>query len=437
MRSLIAKRLLQSRVPALLEHVQTYAEFEDVKAITQIQCDSFNAHWENAWRNIPFYAAWKAEYKLPERIGGVQDLADFPILTKSVLSDRRSLVVRTPGIERYTLTGGTSGVSTAFPMNSDDAKTSWTNTHLGRHWNGIGPGDRLFMIWGHSHLFSGRGAWRKQFMRQLKDWAANIDRKSAYNLSATELEMMATSINRARPMYVIGYGSCLAQLSYYLKDQGRDLTSAGVHRVVNTSETMVVADVPHVEDAFGCPVVNEYGSAEAGVIGYSEGSLYPVKIFWNDFIVRLVDRRIVLTTLGDRCFPLINYDTEDLSDDLAPEAGSALELQSLLGKAREIFTIRDVAGQEHDVSVVLFDHVLKQIPQVRSLHYTLQHDGRLKINYTSDGPPLNDFELWNILGQGLAREGITITPEMVVFSHLDLPLQTKAGKRLKVKYELS
>lgn len=433
MRRFIAKKLLQPRLPALDSLIKTYAQFEDVKDITRIQCESFNAHWENAWRNIPFYTSWKNEHKLPEQIRCVKDLADFPILTKSALLDQNHLVERTPGIEGYTLTGGTSGASTAFPMNKEDAKRSWTNTHLGRHWNGINPGDRLFMIWGHSHLFSGKGARRKQFLRQLKDWAVNIDRMSAYNLSTKQLSIIADNIDRAGPTYVIGYGSCLVQLSHFLSDHGRVLSGTGIRRVVNTSESMAIADVKHIENVFGCPLINEYGSAEAGVIGYSEGLLYPVKLFWYDFITRFVDRRIVLTTLRDRCFPLINYDTEDLCDDPMPESGSVLMLHSLLGKARDIFTIQDVQGKNHNVSVVLFDHILKQIRHIRTLHYTLRIHGDVEINYTADEETMPNSDLQKFFMNGLAKEGIIISKKMVSFNRLSVPMQTIAGKRVTLK----
>lgn len=435
LRERIAKRLLRDRVPALERLAARYEAAADPAEIARLQTERFNAHWQRAWRDVPFYTEWKAEHGLPDRIGYIDELAGFPVLTKVVLSERRTLMERTPGTERYTLTGGTSGISTAFPMNGDDARASWINTHLGRRWNGIAPGDRLFMIWGHSHLFSGRGAWRKQIKRKAKDWAANIDRMSAYNLSARELDAIAAGIRAARPAYVIGYGSCLVQLAHHLRDAGRDLRDAGVRRVVNTSETMPPADAPGVEAVFGCPVINEYGMAEAGVIGYSAGALYPVRVFWHDFAVRIADRRILLSTLGTRCFPLINYDTEDLSDDAMPGSGSVLAFQSLLGKARDVFALRDADGVPHDVSVVLFDHVLKQLPQLRSLHYTLRADGGVRVDYTAEGAPLTQADLQTRFAEGLAREGIRIRPDATEFHRLDAPLQTVAGKRVTLKRE--
>lgn len=435
MRDRVARLLLRNRLPALQILAQTYSDVTDPQIIARIQLARFNVHWDNAWRNIPFYMEWKMEFGLPDSIQDIRALADFPLLTKSVLSERRELVERTPNSIRHTLTGGTSGVSTAFPMNNLDAISSWSDTHLGRYWNDIMPADRLFMIWGHSHLFSGKGAQIKQIKRRFKDWAINIDRVSAYDLTSSALDSIADSIMASRPVFVIGYGSCLAQLSHHLKNQGRGLSSVGVRRVVNTSETISDFDSKNVMAAFGCPVVNEYGMAEAGVIGYSVGSLYPVKIFWHNFIVRSTESRIILTTLGDRCFPLINYDTEDFSDDITPKNGSILELQELKGKSRDVFTITDAEGRGHDVSVVLFDHVLKQIPQLRSLHYTLLADGRVRIDYTAEDVPLSEAELQTRFAEGLAQEGIVITPQMTAFHRLDAPLQTVAGKRVTLKRE--
>lgn len=435
MREIIAKCLLRPRLHALDALTAIYEQTADAQTIAELQRDRFNAQWARAWRKVPFYQLWRDTHDLPERIDHIRDLRDFPVLTKTELSNSRDLLELTPGTHRYTLTGGTSGISTAFPMNGHDAQSSWTNTHLGRRWNGIEPGDRLFMIWGHSHLFSGKTAWLKKCKRQAKDWAANIDRVSAYNLSAQELDQITAELVRARPAYVIAYGSCLVQLCHHLRDRGRDLRQAGVHRVVNTSETMSAIDMPLVQEVFGCTVINEYGMAEAGVVGYSKDALYPVSIFWHDFVVRTQDLRIILTTLGDRCFPLINYDTEDLTDDSLPETGALLTLNSLLGKARDVFSIRDAEGAEHNVSVVLFDHILKQIPQLRTLHYTLRDGGGVCIDYTAEGAPLETTRLQGLFADGLAHEGIRICAKDTEFRRLDVPLQTVAGKRVTMKKE--
>jgi len=435
-RKSLASILLRSRSVHLSHLSDLYDRKLDSDEIAIIQKNHFNKHWAYAWENIPFYSDWRSRHKLPAKIDTISDLCAFPILTKSDLSNKRDLVQKTPYIERYTRTGGTSGIATAFPMNKLDARSSWSNTHLGRRWNGIEPGDKLFMIWGHSHLFAGPGGKLQQTKRKFKDWAANIDRASAYNLSSVELESIASDILRSKPAYLIAYGSCLGQLCNYLIDQNRDFRDLGVKRIVNTSETILSEDADLVESVFHCPVINEYGMAEAGVIGYSKGKLYPVNIFWSDFAIRLFDRRIILTTLGERCFPLINYDTEDLGTSKNTKSGMVVRLDSLLGKARDIFLVKDIDGNSQSVSVILFDHILKQIPQLRSLHYILTASLGIRVEYTAEGEVPTESTLRNYFLIGLSKEGVKLKPTNIEFHRLKNPLQTKAGKRLTMKIEI-
>lgn len=435
MRKFLASILLRSRGVRLDQVRDLYDRPLDPDEIAIIQKNRFNEHWGYAWKKIPFYTDWRSRHNLPASINSISDLCEFPILTKCTLSDNCHLMQQTPHVERYTRTGGTSGIATAFPMNKFDAMSAWTNTHLGRRWNGIEPGDKLFMIWGHSHLFEGAGAKLMHTKRQIKDWAVNIDRVSAYNLSNVELELIAANILKSKPAYLIAYGSCLGQLCNYLQDQNRDFRHLGVKRIVNTSETILSADATLIESVFHCPVINEYGMAEAGVIGYSKGSLYPVDIFWSDFAIHLSDQRIILTTLGDRCFPLINYDTEDLGTGKNLKSGMIMRLDGLLGKTRDIFSIKDINGNLQNVSVVLFDHILKQIPQLRSLHYTLTTGCGIRVEYTAEGNVPSESVLSNWFLSGLSKQGISLQPKDIGFCRLREPLQTPAGKRVKIKRE--
>lgn len=426
----LAKLLLARRFAELKRRVDFYSSVHSADQIRAIQLDRFNQSWKRCIETIPFYREWRKKYRLPGEIQALDDIDEFPILTKKIISEESDLIAQSPGKKWNTLTGGTSGLSTAFPMGDSDADAAWVNTHVGRAWNSLQPGDRLFMIWGHSHLFSGPGAGFKQFKRKLKDKLNNIKRVSAYNLDESRLEAIASELLKDRPAYVIGYGSCLGQLCGYLRAQGRTLIGAEVKRVVNTSETLEESKAAVISSIFGCPVINEYGMAEAGVIGYSSGSLYPIRVFWNDYVVRSIDRRLIVTTIGRRCFPLINYDPEDLSSDVTPESGSITSITNLQGKVRDIFEIEDLHGNKHEVSVIIFDHIFKQIESLALLHYELTEKGDILIKYTSNSGKLNHDQLRDHFGSEMKKEGIEIDKFRVGFEWLELPLQTTAGKRL-------
>ncbi|MBN4046669.1 hypothetical protein JYU02_01580 [bacterium AH-315-P15] len=401
----------------------------DPTEIAQYQTRTFNAMWREASEKVPFYKMWRKRHRLPIQIGGLRELADFPRLLKSDIIEHDDLIKQTPDTKRFTLTGGTSGLSTAFPMNRLDADSSWVNAFVGRAWNGIYPFDSLYMMWGHSHLFGGHFVRLKQARRKIFDALNNIRRVSAYDLTSAQLDFVARDIKARRPKYIIGYGSCLALLAQHIEIHAGSLSHIGIHRVVNTSESLDDVDAQRLSKVFGCPVINEYGMAEAGVVGYSKGDAIPIAVFWQDFIVGLKKNTLMLTTIGDRCFPLVNYDTEDICNDRLPDEGTLLSLSSLGGKARDVFEITDKAGEPHLVSVVLFDHILKQVPDIRSAQYTLRKSGVVEIGYTSFKKGTDEQVLRAQFAEGLRKEGVEIDPSILEFSIINKPLQTTAGKR--------
>ena len=402
---------------------------KDLGEIENIQVDKFNKVWNKSFENIPFYKEWKYKNSLPCEIKCVNDLDLFPILTKEEISNKRDLISKTPGIERNTLTGGTSGISTPFPMNFLDADTSWINTHIGRSWNSIEPRDKLFMIWGHSHLFQGRGAIFKHLKRKAADHINKIFRVSAYDVSDENLDHIVSQILKVKPVYIIGYGSCMGYLADFIQRKNISLRNVNVKRIVNTSETISKKDAKILSNIFECPVINEYGMAETGVIGYSQNSLYPIRVFTNDFIVRIKAQRLIITTLGNKCFPLINYDTEDLSSDVPPKEGFLSSIKSLDGKARDVFEIKDIYSNLHKISVIILDHIFKQIGELRSLHFEIRSNHELIISYNYSGNRPSKELLMKTLAQGLETQGIEIEESLISFKEIDSPLLTIAGKR--------
>lgn len=429
--------IMHERLRRLRATEAIYAATAEPAEIRARQLDRLNRNWTRAWREIPFYQQWRAQHGLPEAIGSLAELADFPVLTKTDIQENADLVARTPGATRTTLTGGTSGLSTAFPMNDQDAITAWTNSFVGRGWGGVRPYDRLFIIWGHSHLFGGRGVARKRAIRALKDRMLNVRRVSAYNLDDISLQRIAASLEAFRPAYIIAYGSSLMHLCAHAEAAGLSFAHLETKRVVNTSESIQPEEARRVAALFGCPVVNEYGMSEAGVIGYSADDLFPIRVLWHDYLVQTRERRLLVTTIGDRCFPLFHYDTEDLCPDRHARDQALLSLSGLLGKARDVFRIVDRNGRSQEVSTFLFDHILKQIQALRSLHFELRTDGVVLIKYTaSDGAPEPDA-IFRKLEQGLRLEGIEVDRNRFAFERIAQPIQTVAGKRRTLQVQPS
>ena len=82
----------------------------------------------------------------------------------------------------------TTGGSTSEPIQLAAWKSELdyanADVWLARSWFGIDPGDKLFLIWGHSHQL-GRGIPGKvnAIRREMKDVVLGYHRASAYDLS--------------------------------------------------------------------------------------------------------------------------------------------------------------------------------------------------------------------------------------------------------------
>lgn len=418
--------MLKNRYDKLNAIEKNYATNFDQSDVEKYQLDKFNNIWFHSQREIPFYKMWQDKFDLPHQINSLNDLETFPLLTKQDLIEHAQLIEMTPGVTRYTLTGGTSGLTTKFPMNHADAQTAWLNTHLGRRWNDINHSDSLFMIWGHSHLFSGRYAKLKQVKRQVKDFVLGIKRMSAYDMSSKHLEKIYKNITSSKPNYIIGYGSCLTLLAKYIEISGHQFINSNLKLIVNTSEPISPSDAKLVSSIFGCPVANEYGMAEAGVIGYSVNQTSPIHIMWQDYIVGRKNQEIILTTIGERCFPLINYSTEDYS--AGDDKCSMIAIDSIQGKVRAILTVGVAGGGKTQLSVVLLDHILKQLPAISLIHYEQTSATTVKVMYIAS-KPIKNSDIIEWLQSHLSNEGINIRPKTVIAQEIDEPLSTFAGKR--------
>ena len=147
----------------------------------------------------------------------------------------------------------------------------------------------------------------------------------------------------------------------------------------------------------------------------------------NKIIARAHNQNLIITTIGQRCFPLINYDTEDL---LSKEnKGFLFELSNLGGKARDIFNLLDIHGNTNQTSVIILDHIFKQIDCLRSLHYKIDKDHNLCIYYSYFNEAPSQSMLMKTLKNGLLIEGIEIDPKFIKFSEISVPIKTLAGKR--------
>ena len=388
---------------------------EDIEAC---QVKRFNSVWQSAWRNVPFYKKWREQYSLPEEIGSLSELGDWPILAKSDLRNLEAFKrLDVPEPAGRILTGGSTGEPIRLPSWGD--AISGVSQMLGRRAYGIEPGDRTLLLWGHEHLY-GTGFKRRinALKRRFKDWLANWKRVSAYDLSAKAMREAYTVFTRFRPKFVIGFSPAVLAFVRHNKDAAKCVDSVRV--ILCTAGPLTADEKKEIENFFGGIVCMEYGSVECGIMAYTRPKDGRYDVFWNTHLLQAQKQsdgeyKNLVTRLTDCYVPLIRYDIGDYLD---------LDISQEVDNARSVLEILDVKGRPSEMinfkcGVSFFGALIgdcvKQIPQVISSQIAFDDkNDYLEIRVTATRQ-LRDDELSLIRNRfGLTVEGSDLLKIRVV-----------------------
>lgn len=373
---LLKKTIFKNKIQEIEKSVKFYNEPIVSDQIVINQINKFNYLWGNIQETNSFYKMWKKKHKLPSLITHINDLKNFPPLTKTIINNYYDLIIDNCSNYRTTFTGGTSGETTLFPTDNIEALNAYITAYTGRYWWNIEPLSEILMLWGHSHLFErGVKGVSQKFTRKIKDFLINTKRLSSYELSETNLKYFYDEINRSHPPTIISYSGNIFKLAKFMDENKLNFKFGRLNNIIITSETAYAKDIKLIKKTMAHNVINEYGMAETGVIGYSKNQTQNIKIFWNNFILNENDySNLFLTTLTKRVFPLINYDTEDKVNSKLTIKGSILVIKEILGKSRNNLPVKLSNGKTATISTIFFDHFLKHIPEIYSVQYLIKKD---------------------------------------------------------------
>ena len=398
---------------------------------SQRQLDSVSRLWADAVADIPYYAGLVDCGVVPAKLRTWGDFSTIPILTRQILQDRAAEFVRNSGPpDGYTMTAGSTGTPLRLGMNQQCRDlmrivklTAWMEF-------GYTPAERLFLIWGHSHLL-GTG-WKgkiNHWKRKLADAVIGYERVDAYLLNHEACLDYAERLIRCRPCGVIGYASALGMFARHTSQFRDQFRALGVRFILATAEPMPTSDTQEVlEDLFGCPVVQEYGGAEFGQVAFKIGAK-PFDVYSD--LVYLESSGIkdenspgevsLVTTLYPRYVPLFRYQLGDALIGMARmEHGHVKSFDAVAGRLNVVIRFGD-GNCVHSVAIF---HCIHQESSVHSIQMVLKDDGlEILLAGTSGGDASVDRRIRKRLTQvypplGNAR-----------LTHVEDILTNRSGKR--------
>jgi phenylacetate-CoA ligase len=176
----------------------------------------------------------------------------------------RQLIEKAPaGVKvEHRKTSGSTG--TPFRFVKDVRMTAWMDATMwaAYSWHGVAPGDRQARFWG-APITAVAGAKRVAL-----DRAQNRRRLSAFRINRETSAAFLARLRRFRPAYAYGYPTLIDEFVTHCSAQDMDGRDLKLRVVICTGELLLPAARERIRAFFDCPVANEYGCSESGVLAF-------------------------------------------------------------------------------------------------------------------------------------------------------------------------
>lgn len=322
-----------------------------------------------AKEHSPFYRRWFERHNIrPEAIREHEDLRELPIISGATIRryqpphEQEFCFKSVPWEAVFTVneTSGTSGVPKSFFLTWEDWERyaeKYARLFVSQ---GFEVGDRVVVCASY-----GMNVGANTMTLAARDIGMAIVPEGKCTFPVRVMEQY-------RPTAMIGSVFKLLRLARRMEAEGHPPQEAGVKRLVVGGESFAPESRRYLEEVWGCPVYNSYGSTEGTMCGEctrQAGLHVPEDLVHFDLYDPGMNRfvhdgetgRLVYTTLlapGKRAGTLlINYDTEDtcsvVSRDRCDCGRTHMRIAS---PRREAETVRigDIALNRVDVEAAVF-----------------------------------------------------------------------------------
>lgn len=185
------------------------------------------------------------------------------------------------------------------------------------------------------------------------------------------LPPILVELNEFQPDIVTGYTGALTILA--AKQREGALQIAPI-LIGTAGESMSATDKKTLEEAFGCPVTNGYGSSEHLMMGYTVPGGTSMVLLDDDVIYEMFEDHTLTTNLFNFTVPLIRYRMADILRPVAKKTDPSspyLEIESLVGRTEFMPRFRSEDGSDDFIS----PHTINEIFVAGVRRFQLQVTG--------------------------------------------------------------
>jgi len=343
----IVKRTSMFKFSHILQKTQWLPRQE----IERLQARNLRVLLKHAYETVPYYRRVFRERSLsPSDIKSVDDLMKLPILTKADIRKNLGDLV-SQGFPKSSLILGRSGGTgdqIKFYTTKEEMNWVFAAEYRAYDWGGYRLGDRCFMLWGSPIDVA-------KYSSMLSRFTNALNRKlvlNTYVVSDEVLGKLAYLLKKFSPEIIRGYASSVYMMAKYLLENGVD--NVRPRAVITSAETLLDYMRKTIEEAFGCPVFDFYGSREIGSLAAEceEHSGYHISaenvalefVREGEHVATGEAGVVLVTNLRNFGMPFIRYDIEDVgkASNEVCGCGRGLPLMSSIeGRVSQFMAIYD------------------------------------------------------------------------------------------------
>lgn len=380
------ERLLGRKTFSFLKELEALQRVSR-EQIGALQLRKLKALLLHARDHVPFYRArFEAAGFDPESMETLEDFKKLPLLSKSEIRGQLEEMVwkECPGgLYRYN-TGGSSGEPLVFYFDRRRQAYDKAARMMTHRWWGADVGDKELYLWGSPLEIT-----KQDRLKDLRDGLTNELLISAFEISEEKVPGIVEQFRRFRPDCVFGYPSTIALFARMASELGYDLSGLGVRVVFSTAEVLYEEQKEIIGGFFGgVPVVDSYGSREAGFISHQcpEGSYH---VMDPNYILEYLkedgtdaapgeDGEIVITHLDAWGMPFIRYRTGDVAqpgEGECPCGRSWSTMAAIRGRTTDFIVTPDGRWQ-HALSLI---YVVRDIEGVEEFKIVQEEVDRVRV----------------------------------------------------------
>lgn len=231
----------------------------------------------HAYNNIPFYQeSFKSHGVTPHDFHNIEDLQQFPILTKTDIRNNYLNLLKARNIseDRFVLTrtSGSTGMPTQFFVDKSAFHIKQASRFLFDYWAGIRPASRR--VWLSNPRIADNLSNSKttsvSLMSTIKKMggriitgAEDIYHIPSFNIDYTNVVEIIKDIIEFNPDYIHTYASIIAKLSKKMKKLNMP-PPPNLKTIIITADTITPTELDIVKEVYNCNIVNRYGCWECG-----------------------------------------------------------------------------------------------------------------------------------------------------------------------------